>query len=114
MRRVTTAATFRLYRQMLEREWPFLVAVALEADRVPLPTGAKLPGLRASVNVVAVGTANQAFVHSVAKGLIEFHFVIRVARIAEVWLLVDEQVIRFFCFMRAMAGGTTYTVLVVL
>ena len=111
---VTTAAAFRLYRQMLERERPFLIAVALEADRVALCAGAKLAGLRASVNVMAIGTANQAFVHAMAKRLVELHFVVSVARIAQVWLFVSEKVIRFFCFMRTMTGGTTYTILVVL
>jgi hypothetical protein len=111
---VTTAATFRLYRQMLERERPFLIAVALETDRISLRAGAKLARLRASVNIMAVGTANQAFVHAMAKRLVELHFVAGMARIAQVGLLVDEQVVRFFRFMRAMAGGTTYTVLVVL
>ena len=114
MRCVTAAATFRFDRQMLKREGPFLVAVALEAHRISLRAGAKLARLRASVNVVAIRAANQAFVHAMAERLVELHFVAGMARIAQVGLLVDEQVVRFFRFMRAMAGGTTYTVLVVL
>lgn len=99
---------------MLEREWPLLIAVALEADRIALRAGAELAGLRASVNVVAIGTANQAFVHPVTKRLVELHFVICMARITQIRLLVNEQVIRFFRFMRTVTGSTTYTVLVVL
>jgi hypothetical protein len=57
---------------MLENKGALLFAMALVADLVLLSAGAQLPGQRAAVWVMTVGTLNEALLYAMTVGAIEF------------------------------------------
>ena len=98
--RVATAAALCLHRHMLVNERPLLVDVALEADRVPARQGPHLPHSRRPVHVMAVVALHQTFVDAVVKGFGEIRFGRSMASVAQLRLLLDEQMLLFLCMMR--------------
>ena len=107
VRRVTTAAAFCLHRNVLVNERPCFICVAFFTDRVPTWHGSDLPKRRGSVDVVAVGTFNEAFVHAVVKGFGEVGLCCCVAAIAKSRLRARQEVLGFFRVVRGVAIDTS-------
>jgi hypothetical protein len=57
---------------MLENKGALLFAMALVTDLILLSAGAQLPGQRAAVRVVTVGTLNEALLYAMTERSIEF------------------------------------------
>ena len=101
VRDMAGCATFRLHRRVFEYEGSLLIRVALETDEIAGRGGSDLPrqairGLPGSARpmlVVAVGTLNQALIHTMAKRHVELRFLLQVTRIAKVGLRLDQQLI---------------------
>ena len=72
VRNVARGASLGPYREMLENKGALLFAMALVADLVLLSAGAQLPGQRAAVRVMTVGTLNEALLYAMTVGAIEF------------------------------------------
>lgn len=80
---MTSLAAFRLDRLMFENEWPLLVGVAREANRIPSRRGPKLLPDETSVGVMAISALHQTFFHTMVEGHVELRLHLDVARVAE-------------------------------
>ena len=76
---------------MFEHTWSLQVPMTLEACSVLGRGGAQRAVQGAAVHVVAIGTFDQTFIHSMAERLAEIGLLLGVAAVAELWLLLDQQ-----------------------
>ena len=63
------------------------------------------------MDVMTVATLNQAFIHPMVEGHLEFRFLSQVARVAELGLRLGEQKVRFFTVVWRVAGNATDAIL---
>ena len=111
VRQMARLASINLYGSVLVDEWPLLVGVALEANRILGGGSAHLFGACCAVHVVAIAALDQSFIHPVMERHIKLSFLLKVAAVAQLWLGLDEQEIRSFGMVRRMAGDATNAIL---
>ena len=100
VRRVATAAAFRLDRHMLINERSLLVGMAFGTNRVPGRQGPHLTNGGCAMNVVAVAALNKTLVHSMVIWLREISLRGDMTSIAELGLCLNEEVLRLFGVVR--------------
>ncbi len=101
--RVATAATFGLDGDMLVDERSLLVDVALVANRIAAGEGSRLSHGRGAVRVMAVAALHKTLIDPVVIGLGKIGLCRRVASVAKLRLLLNQQVLLFGGVM----GGVT-------
>lgn len=104
-------AAINLHGRMLVDEWALLFGVALVANGVLRRGRAHLLRHHRSMDVVAVGALNQAFVDPMVKRHRELGLFAEVARVAQFRLRLDKQVFPCRGVMRRMTGHTAHSVL---
>jgi len=103
---VATAAALGLHRYVLVDERPLFVDVALVADGVPARQGPQLTRGRRSVRIVTVVALHQAFVDPVVIGFGKICLGRDMASVAQLGLILDQQVLFFLGVMRRVAVET--------
>ena len=100
-------APIDLYRLVFEYKRSLFVRVALEADRILCGGGSHLLGPHCAVGIVAVSTLDEAFVHAMMEGHVEFSLLREMAGIAKLGLRLHQQEIGIFAVVRRIAGNAT-------
>ena len=107
MRFVTGLAAFKPHRRMFEREWPPLVAVALEAPRLIGREGLEHGWTDTAVRIVTIHAAHRAFRELVMEGPLELGPLIQVtagAKLIRRVGLADQQRLALMHFVARRAG----------
>ena len=103
MRRVATAAALGLHRYMLVDERALLVDVALVADEIAAGEGLQLTDGSRPMRVVAVVALHQTLVDPVVIGFGKICFGRGMASVAQLRLLLNQQMLLFLGVMRRVA-----------
>jgi hypothetical protein len=96
---------------VLKREWPGLVRVAREANRILRRRGSQLARQETAVRIVAIAALHQAFVHAMMERLGKRRFHFAVAVVAKLRLRILHQVRNVFGMVRRMAIHAAHIVL---
>ena len=106
MRRVATAAAFRLDRLVFVDEWPLLVGMTLETRRIAVGLGTRLPQQPGAVDVMAILTFHKPFIHAVMKRLGKIRLGSHMASVTELRLALDQQFLLFGMMRRVAINAT--------
>jgi hypothetical protein len=90
VRQMAGLTSVGLYRLVLEYKWPLLVRMTLEADRVLRRGSPDLLGRHRAVDVVAIAALDQALVYPMMEWHIELGFLLKMARVAKLWLRLNQ------------------------
>jgi hypothetical protein len=113
MNHVAGRATIHFDGRVLINKGALLVGMTLETNRVLRGGHTNLFGQRRSVDIVAIGALNKAFVDAMMKGHGELGFLLKVAGEAKLGLRLGKQVLGCFGVMRRVAGNAAHVILVV-
>jgi hypothetical protein len=103
VRCVATAAALSLHRHVFIDERSLLVDMALVADRIATRQRPRLPQNPCPMRIVAVIALHQAFVDAVMIGLGKVRLGSGMASVAQLRLILDQQVLFFLRMMRRVA-----------
>ena len=107
---VARLAAVHFHRRVLVYEWTLLVHVALEADLVLRRVHSHLLGPLGAMHVVAIAALDEAFIHAMVKGHRELGLLRQMARVAKLWLGLDEQKFPGHSGVRGMARRAAHAV----
>ena len=110
---VAGRAPLYFYRLVLEDEWPLLVDMARETDRILCRRGPHLLRSNRAVHVVAVRALNQAFIHAMVKRHLELGLLLQMACVAELRLRFHQEKLFGLRMVRRVARDATDGVLAV-
>ena len=105
--RMATGATFGFDRHMLIDKRPLFFGVTAQAAHIAAGGLANLPDARSAMNAVAVVAGNEAFIDAMVIGAAELGALIGMAGVAELRLLLNEQVLRLGRVMGTVAIDAT-------
>lgn len=100
MRRVATAAAFRLHRNVFIDKRARFIHVTLRANRIAAGHGSQIADGRGAVYVVAIATPDQSLIDSVVIWLCEVRLSGGVASVTEIGLCAHQQVLRLLGMVR--------------
>jgi len=103
MRRVATGAAFGFDGHVLVDKRPLFFAMTAEAGGIAAGRLAQLARGGIAMHIVAIAAFDQPFVDAMAIRAREFGTLARMARVTEIGLLLDEQMLAFGCVMWAVA-----------
>src|SRR5436190_17676237 len=91
VRRMTSHATFGLYRSVFIGKWPLLIHVTLNASRVSARGQSRLLKFKTAMRIVAIATLHGALENLVMKGLGEIRLSFTMATQAKLRLAHPQQ-----------------------